>query len=102
MFLSTMNRVRLSNLLTSQKTLNFLRYANVNTSSQTEGEKKLSDVLKSRFANARLINVKDTSCKYPIDFLFNHCFITDSKRITSLSTVELMCCGKTSSYQLRE
>ncbi|CAF0761863.1 unnamed protein product [Adineta ricciae] len=61
MFLSTMNRVRLSNLLTSQKTLNFLRCANVNTQSQTEGEKKLSDVLKSRFANARLVNVKDTS-----------------------------------------
>ncbi|CAF0762086.1 unnamed protein product [Adineta ricciae] len=56
-----MNRVRLSNLLTSQKTLNFLRYANVNTSSQTKDEKKLSDILKSRFPNARLVDVKDTS-----------------------------------------
>ncbi|UJR26459.1 hypothetical protein I4U23_007789 [Adineta vaga] len=59
--LSYMNRFRLSNLITNQKTLNFLRYANVNTSSQTDGERQINDVLKNRFPNARLVNVKDTS-----------------------------------------
>jgi hypothetical protein len=65
------NRFRLSNLITNQNTINLFRYTRVNTSSsspaaQTDGETKLNDVLKKRFPNARLIDVKDTSCKYMI------------------------------------
>jgi hypothetical protein len=42
------------------------------SSSQTDGETKLNDILKKRFTNARLINVKDTSCKYRIYFKKKH------------------------------
>jgi hypothetical protein len=61
-----MNRFRLSNLITNQNTINLFRVVSVNASSasQTDGETKLNDVLKKRFPNARLIDVKDTSCKY--------------------------------------
>lgn len=41
------------------------------SSAQTDGEKKLIDILKNRFTKAKLINVKDTSCKY--DFIDVHC-----------------------------
>ncbi|CAF2865098.1 unnamed protein product [Rotaria sp. Silwood2] len=65
MSLTFINRFRLSNLIRNQNTLNVFRYSSINTSSssssKTEDESKLSDVLKKRFPNARLIDVKDTS-----------------------------------------
>ncbi len=67
MILSFINRFRLSNLITNQTSINIFRYMSINvSSSQTDGETKLNDILKKRFTNARLINVKDTSCKYRI------------------------------------
>jgi hypothetical protein len=69
MILSFVNRFRLSNFVTNQNTINLFRYASVNTSSPTDGEKQLNDILKKRFSNARLIDVKDTSCKYMIYFI---------------------------------
>lgn len=69
MILSYMNRFRLSNLIANQNFINIFRYANINaSSSRTEGETKLNDILKKRFPNARLVDVKDTSCKYMIYF----------------------------------
>lgn len=58
---SLINRFRLSSVLT-----NAFRYSHANASSskRTEGETKLSEILKKRFPDARVINVKDTSCKY--------------------------------------
>lgn len=64
MISSLINRFRLSNMITNQTTINIFRYASISSPSQTDGEKKLNDILKKRFSNARLINVKDTSCKY--------------------------------------
>lgn len=65
MISSLINRFRLSNLITNQTTINIFRYASNNVSaSQTDGEKKLNDILKARFTNAKHIDVKDTSCKY--------------------------------------
>lgn len=63
---SLFNRFRLSNLITKQSSFNLFRYTSTNTSasSKTDGETKLSTILKQRFPNARLIDVKDTSCKY--------------------------------------
>ena len=34
------------------------------SAAQTDGERKLTDILKNRFTQAKLVNVKDTSCKY--------------------------------------
>ncbi|CAF0950618.1 unnamed protein product [Rotaria sordida] len=57
-----MNRFRLSNLIRNQTTLNLFRYTSINaSSSKTVDETKLNDILKKRFSNARLIDVKDTS-----------------------------------------
>ncbi|CAF1272075.1 unnamed protein product [Adineta steineri] len=65
MFLSFANRFRLSNLIANQNAINIFRYANVNapssSSSQTDGETKLNEILKKRFPDARLVDVKDTS-----------------------------------------
>jgi hypothetical protein len=74
MISSFINRCRLSNLLANQNTINIFRYANVNasSSSRTDGEVKLNDILKKRFPNARLVDVKDTSCKYMIYFSKNY------------------------------
>jgi hypothetical protein len=67
MILSFINRFRLSNLITNQTTINLFRYTSVNVSSSlTDGEKNLNEILKKRFSNARFIHVKDTSCKYRI------------------------------------
>ncbi len=74
MISSFINRCRLSNLLANQNTINIFRYANINASSsspRTDGEVKLNDILKKRFPNARLVDVKDTSCKYMIYFSKN-------------------------------
>jgi len=65
---SLINRFRLLNLLTNQTSINLVRYMSTNvSSSQSDGETKLNDILKKRFPNARRIDVKDTSCKYKID-----------------------------------
>jgi len=75
MISSFINRCRLSNLLVNRNTINIFRYANVNassSSSRTDGEVKLNDILKKRFPNARLVDVKDTSCKYMIYFSKNY------------------------------
>jgi hypothetical protein len=58
---SLIHRFRLIN----QTSINLLRYMSTNVSSSpTDGETKLNDILKKRFPTARLIDVKDTSCKY--------------------------------------
>ena len=64
---SLIQRFRLSSALT-----NVFRYSHANASSsssssaakRTDGETKLNEILKKRFPDARLIDVKDTSCKY--------------------------------------
>ncbi|CAF0789971.1 unnamed protein product [Rotaria sp. Silwood1] len=63
MIAAFLNRFRFSNLIRNQTTLNLFRYSNINasSSSKTEDEMKLNDILKKRFPNARLIDVKDTS-----------------------------------------
>jgi len=70
MISSFINRFRLLNLITNKTTINLFRYTSVKISSlQTDGEIKLNDILKKRFSKARLINVKDTSCKYKISLI---------------------------------
>lgn len=59
------HRFRLSSLVGLQSTRDLFRYASMNTTaSSTTGEKKLNEILKKRFPNARMIDVKDTSCNY--------------------------------------
>ena len=53
------HRFRLSSVIGAQS---LRRYAS--TTSSTAGEKKLNEILKKRFPNARLVDVKDTSCNY--------------------------------------
>ena len=61
MMMSLINRFRLVN----QTSLNRIRLMSTNvSSSKTESETNLNEILKKRFPNARLIDVKDTSCKY--------------------------------------
>lgn len=64
MIVNFLNRLQVSNLIRNQISFNLFRYAS--QSSKTEAEIKLNDVLKNRFPNARLVDVKDTSGKYII------------------------------------
>ena len=67
MILFFTNRFRLSNLLTNQSAIKLFRCTIANalsSSPKTDGETTLTNILKSRFQNAHLIDVKDTSCKY--------------------------------------
>ena len=61
-----MNRFRPLNFITNSSTKNLFRCTTVNYLSilKTAGETTLNNILKNRFPNARLIDVKDTSCKY--------------------------------------
>ena len=70
MLASLARRCRLSNVLVNAAmTPNGLRFASAHTTpSKTDGEIKLSEILKKRFPSARLLNVKDTSCKYAVSF----------------------------------
>ncbi len=76
MIFSLINRFHLANLIANQTNRNLFRYMSVQVSSLTDGEKKLNDLLKTRFSKARLINVKDTSCKYKI-YLFENYMMED-------------------------
>lgn len=70
MLVRFLNRFRLSSLITNQTNLNLFRFASSNAPpAQTDGEIQLNDILKKRFPQARLIIVKDTSCKYKFYFI---------------------------------
>ena len=67
MMISLFNRFRLPST-------NVLRVATrfyASSSPLTDGEKNLNELLKMRFPNARLINVKDTSCNYSIGSVYD-------------------------------
>lgn len=69
---SLVNRFRSINLLGYSSMRHVFRWTSTNISSpQTDGEKKLNQILKTRFPNAKLIDVKDTSCNYRMNVLIN-------------------------------
>ena len=69
---SLVNRFRPSNLLSYSSMRNVFRLASTNVSSaQTDGEKKLNQILQNRFTNAKLIDVKDTSCNYRMNVVID-------------------------------
>lgn len=82
-------RVRWSNVIGLQSTRDLFRYASMTSSaSTTAGEKKLNEILKKRFPNARLIDVKDTSCNYRMNSFH------------SIMTLSLVLAGCGASYEI--
>ena len=82
---SLARRFRLSTVLVNATTPNAWRFASAHTTpKKTDGEVNLSEILKKRFPAARLLDVKDTSCKYTASFVRQRVHRCTTNRSVSL------------------